>query len=71
MVYREGLNFKGRIVDDDRLCNHNPWFPPEIFEIVKHQLLNSDVWQRIEQILTEKLRMTIFKQWYGKDLNEL
>ena len=43
MMYGEGLNFKGGIVDDDRLCNRNPWFSPEIFEIIKRQLLNSNV----------------------------
>lgn len=30
----EGLKFKGRIADDDRLRNRNPRFPSEIFEIV-------------------------------------
>ena len=55
---KSGINFNGGIADD----NHNPWFPPEIFEIVKRQLLNSDVWRRVERIFTVELRMTIFKQ---------
>ena len=52
---KSGINFNGGIADDNR----NPWFPLEIFKIVKRQLLNSDVWRRVDRTLTEELRMTI------------
>ena len=69
MVYGEGLNFK-ELWMTIAFAIATLGSLLKFLKLLSANLLNSDVWQRIEQILTEELRMTIFKQWYSEGLKE-